>query len=353
MTLLIMKTNRLFHFMMLWVLTLALIIQSCKPEKNGNKKTDIIPVKVIVVENQTIYYPIRTCGTLSSQSESKLSFKTGGVINKITVKEGSVVKKGKTLAQLNLLEIEANLTMASSAYDKAKRDYSRAQNLYNDSVATLEQFQNAKTALEVAKSNYEIAKFNREYSVIKAPSNGKILKKLAEENEVIGAGHPVFLFASTESSWIVKTSVTDKDIVHIKMGDTAQIYFDAFPDEYFKARVTETGTMADPYTGTYEVELTLVKNPVKVVSGLIAKVEIFPSYTNNLPVVPHNALIESNEMIGYVYLLKDSIPMKIKIHIEKIQSDGMVVKSGVKEGDVVITEGLHYITNESKIEITN
>ena len=329
----------------------VLVMVSCKPEKNGKTKTEVIPVKIHTVQNRKILHPIRCSGMLSAQSESKLSFKTGGVIDRIYVKEGEKIRKGETLAKLNLSEIEANVQMATSGYEKAQRDFKRAENLYNDSVATLEQLQNARTALRVAQSNYEIARFNKAYSVINAPSKGKVLKKLAEESEVIGAGHPVFLFASTESSWIVKTSVTDKDIVHIKVGDSAHISFDAYPDELFLAKVTETGTMADPYTGTYEVKLTLLHNPDKMTSGFIAKAEIFPSYSKTLPVIPHNSLIEGNELTAYVYVLKDSLPVRTKIKIDKILEDGLAVKSGLDAGDIVITEGLHYINNGCKIKI--
>lgn len=327
---------------------------SCKPDKNGNNAgKDVIPVKTHTVKNRTILYPIRCSGMVSSQLESKFSFKTGGVIDKIYIDEGQKVKKGTLLAKLHLTEIEANVTMASSAFNKAQRDFERVQNLYKDSVTTLEQLQNTKTAMEVARSNYEIAKFNRKYSIIKAPSHGKILKILAEENEVIGAGHPVVLFASTEHSWIVRTSVADKDIIHLKIGDTANISLDAYPGQQFTSHVSEIGTMADPYTGTYEVELTMAKNYEKMASGFVAKIDIYPSFTRKLPVVPMNALIESNEMTGYVYVLQDSTSVRTKILIDKITDEGLAVKAGIEEGAVVITEGLHYITNGTKIKIVN
>ena len=135
------------------------------------------------------------------------------------------------------------------------------------------------------------------------------------------------------------------------MGDSAYISFDAYPGETFRAKVTETGTMADPYTGTYEVELTLLHNPEKMTSGFIAKAEIFPSYSKILPVVPHNSLIEGNELTAYVYVLQDSMPVRTKIEIDKILEDGLAVKSGLEAGEIVITEGLHYINNGCKIKI--
>ena len=328
-----------------------LVVNACVQDPANKTKTNIIPVKVYVVRTEKVFYPIHTSGMLKSESEIKLSFKTGGLIETVFVNEGQLVKKDQVLAKLDLSEINANVTLAASALDKARRDFSRIENLYNDSVASLEMYQNAKTALDVATSNYNIASFNKQHSVIKAPSNGKILAVLYEENEIIAPGHPVFLFASTGKNWITNTSVNDIDIVKLSVGDSANIQFDAFPGKRFKATVIEISRMADPYTGTFSVKLTLTKNPDILVSGLIGKINIFPSIKKDLPFVPLNALIESNEMTGYIYLLKNNMIEKQKIYVEKIIDSGLVVNKGVSEGDTLITEGLHYITKDSDIKI--
>ena len=62
----------------------------------------------------------------------KLSFKTGGIVCKIFVREGDKVRKGDLLASLNLLEINANAEQAKIGYDKALRDYNRAENLLKE-----------------------------------------------------------------------------------------------------------------------------------------------------------------------------------------------------------------------------
>ena len=77
---------------------------------------------------------------------------------------------------------------------KQLRDYTRANNLFADSVATLEQKQNAMTALNIAKSNLDIALFNRSHSKIVAPENGLILKQFVRSNELASPGLPCFSF---------------------------------------------------------------------------------------------------------------------------------------------------------------
>jgi RND family efflux transporter MFP subunit len=139
-----------------------------------------VPVKIQQVSTQTITEPIITSGLLASKQEIKLSFKTGGIIQSISVDEGQTVKKGQILASLNLTEINAQVSQAEQAFEKAKRDLNRAQNLYADSAATREQVQNATTGMEMASAALHSVTFNRQHSTIYAPENGQILKRYAE-----------------------------------------------------------------------------------------------------------------------------------------------------------------------------
>jgi RND family efflux transporter MFP subunit len=301
-----------------------------------------------------LIFPVRTSGRLAAKTESKLSFKTGGIIKRIYADEGQSVRGGQLLAELNLSEIEPKSRQADLAFQKARRDYERAKNLYRDSVATLEQFQDAKTALEYAQSNAEIAKFNLEYSDIRAPGNGRILKRVSEPNEIVAPGQPIFLFASSESSWVVRSNVTDKDIVNIRLNDSATIEFDAYPGKTFYGRITETGNMADPYTGTYEVELTMKEQPESLVSGFIVKVAIYPSRTSGkMILIPAEAVQAGNGTNGDVWVIRDGKPVKQAIGIYTITDQGIIVASGLAEGDEIITDGGEYIREGVEIKKIN
>ena len=128
---------------------------------------------------------IPVSGQFTTDDEVMMSFKTTGIINKIFVKEGDAIKKGQVLATLNLTEIDAGLQQAQLAYEKAGRDLQRLNNLFNDSVATLEQVQNAKTTKDLAAQQLNTARFNRQYSEIHAEANGFVLRKLANEGQLV------------------------------------------------------------------------------------------------------------------------------------------------------------------------
>jgi RND family efflux transporter MFP subunit len=328
-----------------------LLLASCADSGPKTTTEPAVAIKTTRIADTAIVFAVRTAGKLASKSESKLSFKTGGIIRQILVDEGQSVVKDQLLAQLNLEEINSRVSQAQLALNKAERDYERAENLYRDSVVTLEQFQNAGTALEMARSSLSIANFNLQYSTIRAPARGKILKRIAETNEIIAPGHPVFLFAATGSDWVVRANLADRDMVRVRLGDSAHLGFDAYPGEVFLGQISEIGTAADPYTGTYEIEIRMIRKPPQLVSGFIAKVNIYPAASGKQLVIPVEALVDGTGLTGFVMVLADGRPERRKILIRTFTDHGIVVQEGLSPGEELIVEGAQYLRSGSRIKV--
>jgi multidrug efflux system membrane fusion protein len=329
-----------------------LLSAGCRNTVEISPKEEIARVRVIRITSDSAAVSIHSNGILSSVEELKLSFKTGGIVARVHVNDGDEVTKGDVLAELNLSEIKANVDLARSGYEKALRDWTRAKNLYNDTVATLEQYQNAKTALDVAESNLEIAGFNLNHSTIKAPGDGVVLKQLVKENELVAAGYPVILFGTKGKFWKVKSGISDRDIIKINTGDSAVIVFDAWPGIKFPAFVSQVSEMADPMTGTYEVELNLDGMGYRLASGFVAGVDIFPARKQNLIIIPVGAVIEAEGQKGSVYYVTDSgIVKKTKVNIVTISGSGIAVE-GIPQGiSEIIYEGVAYVDEGMKVEV--
>ncbi len=110
------------------LLSLLLILESCggkKVEKLNEQTNNSIPVKVMTLEKSEVNKSIAVSGQFFTDDETYLSFKFGGVVNNILVKEGDLVHKGQLLATLDLTEINATVNQAQLALEKAQRDYNR------------------------------------------------------------------------------------------------------------------------------------------------------------------------------------------------------------------------------------
>jgi membrane fusion protein, multidrug efflux system len=329
-----------------YILFILMILLSvgCKSRNVKSIPATLPLVKVAAVTSTEISIPVHSTGALVSSEELKLSFKTGGIVAGIYVKEGEHVKKGELLASINLSEVNSNAEQAKNAFDKALRDYNRAENLYRDSVATLEQKQNAATALNMARSTLDIVQFNLAHSRIIAPDNGLILKQLVKQNEMVSSGYPVFLFGSSGKFWKVRSGLSDKDVVKVNQGDSAVVSFDAYPGVKFSAIVDLIGEISNPFTGTYETELLLKTSNFRLASGFVAGVEIYPASKRLFSFVPVGSIVEADGLQGYIYILKDKdIVQKVKIEIENFM-DSMVAVKGIPAGtSEVVSEGAAYL----------
>jgi len=303
------------------VIVIAAFLYSCKDQvvETQDQAAELMKVRVARVESDSLSIAIKGVGALASKTQSNLSFLTGGIIDRIYVNEGDLVKEGDLLTRLEMTEIESRLSQARLAYNKAQRDFERVENLYRDTVATLEQYQDARTGLDLAASNLRIARYSKKNSSIMAPSDGKILKKLKEVNEIAAPGHPVIVFASTETDWILNVNLSDRDIVRVEAGDTAIVRFDAYPGEEFLAEVREVASVANLMSGTYEVELSLQELPERLVSGLIGKATIHPAAENYL-FLPPEALVEAIGNQGTVFVLDGDKVRRTEVELASVTS---------------------------------
>ncbi len=335
------------------------------------KTVEVAAVKPIKLKNE-----VYAIGRLASKQEVKLSFKTGGLIKRINANEGQTVAAGTILAELDMEEINAQVQQASVGQqqaeiqlksaqlmvEKLERDFTAVKALYEDKVATLTELKDTKSALDNAKNQVEaartgmrfsdegqkIAKYNQRLSKITAPTAGIILKRLSEPNEIVGPGAPIFIFGSKNDALVLKASVTDKDIVHLNLGNSASVKFDAYPDRLFNGKISEIAGIADPYTGTYEIEIALDRSTAKLLSGFIGEASISSSVNREILSIPINAMLNANGSKAKVLVVEDGVVRSKNIRIGSIQGEALVVLDGLSAGDLVITRGANYVaTNDS------
>ncbi|HRI20633.1 MAG TPA: efflux RND transporter periplasmic adaptor subunit [Panacibacter sp.] len=334
---------------------IPLLLTACGEKKPATTVTEdavIIRTQPVTVTN---YAPtLEYSGMMASTNEAKLSFKIAGVISRIYVKEGDHVSKGQLLATLDLTEINAQVQQSLQNAQKVQRDAERVKSLLDDTAATLEQYQNVQTQLNVANENVRIAKFNQEYAQIHATDNGTIIKKIMNEGELAASGSPVFLLNGASSNdWVVRFGVSDKDWALLKKGEAATVQLDAYPATDFKGIITKVSEAADAASGTYEIEVKVLPDGKKFASGLFANIKISSSATQQVSMIPVEALAEGDGKTGYVYLLNadKKTVKKQAVQIAFIDKDKIAIRSGLENVSEVITDGVSYLTENSKVKV--
>jgi len=371
---------------------ISLIAAACGKQADAAKAPAevVTPVRVADVVAQGDGGTITATGVLGAKDEVTLSFKIGGVVQRVLVDDGARVKKGQVLAVLDQREIDAMVAKATAGAEKARRDAARAERLFRDSVATLAQMQDAQTARIAAEADLRTARVNHEYATIVAPSDGTVLSRMVSAGQIVGPGSPVIQFGSAVRGNVLRVGLSDREALMLRagagaglrqgaeaglrQGQGATVVFDAIPGRVFKGRVSQIAASADPRTGTYAVEIAM-DGVESLPSGLVGRVTIqtgpvpapAPAFTLPQPsalhsapasasavtfAIPAEALVEADSSKGSVFTVNaaGTRAKKLPVELVSLQGDVILVRglSGVQR---VVTSGAAFLTDSAKVEI--
>ena len=340
------------------ILLLLPIIHSCGSTKKDRKPevalSDTIPVRIEPVSASGDSSRIRISGLLHTEDELRLSFKIGGMVAGVSVEEGQRVRKGQLLATLNSTEIDAQVQMASIQLEKALRDNKRAENLYRDSVATLEQVQNSRTAVAAARETVKQVGFNRRYASIVSPVDGFVIKRLSNPGEMASPGAPVVVIGSLGggSRWVLKAGVSDREWSSIKVGDRTDVSFDAWPGRSFPGVVTSRALAADPANGTFPLEVRVDFGAEKPATGMFGRAAVIPSVVRQGYSIPYESLLEAEGDKGYVFVTDDRKTVRmVEVTISSLTQQRVRIASGLEGHPFVVTAGSPYLKDGSPIRV--
>jgi RND family efflux transporter MFP subunit len=317
------------------------------------KKGAVVPVSIIPLQKARFSDEIQASGNFTTRDETLLSFKLGGIVSKVFVNEGDPVKPGQLLATLDLTEIQAGLNQAKLGYEKALRDHQRAERLFKDSVATLEQLENSKTALDLALQQVKSAEFNLNYSQIRSRKGGFVLRKFVNAGQLVGAGSPILQINGAGTvDWILQANVNDLHWSQIQTGDTATL-LTSNSQTGFPGKVIRKSQAADPMTGTYWVEISPERSAdLNLAAGMFGKVTITPTQPTEGWQIPFEALLDAQGTTGFVFVTEDGkSAKKIQVRLGQISPTAVQVISGLENYQQLIVTGSAYLSDGSPIEI--
>src|SRR5215212_4851594 len=239
--------------------------------KRGNKAAE---VRMETVQKRDLVASVTASGQVRPQTKVDVASDVSGKIIKLSVKEGQMVSAGQFLLQIDpsqpqaaverseaqVASAKAQMAQQSANLDQAQRAYDRAATMKksNPTLVADEQVEQLKTALDVNKALVEAGKHSVDQATaslndaksslakttIYAPMSGRVTRLVVEQGETAVPGTfnkdaATLLTISDMSRLETRVKVDETDVARIKIGDSAQVQIDAFPDTTFIGRVTK------------------------------------------------------------------------------------------------------------------
>lgn len=360
--------NRMFLFSAL-ILIFVISIISCKGSNFKNESISIetpFPVSVERIEKRDVEKTLSFVGNLEATEKATIVPDISGKLWKIYVDVGERVKKGQILAELDHRHIDLQLEQAKAGFevakanlDDAKTNYLRMEKLYKENAISSQQFEKVKLAYEAAQSQFQqaraalnLAQYQRDVSIMKAPFDGVIVERISEEGDVInpmmgGFGSRGGVLVLMNFSKIkVDLDVSEKDILNMKKGHRAYLEVSSIPGKRFTGEVTIVNLAADAMTKTFKVRAEFENPDLLLKPGTFGTVTIVTDAKKGTLAIKKKGLLENS-----VFVVENGIARKrnVKTGIENIIHVEII--EGLREGELYVVEGVLGLKDGAKVKI--
>ena len=252
---------------------------------------------------------VTATGTVEPVMKVDVGTQVSGIIDKIYVDFNSVVTKGQLIAEMDkvnlqadLISKEAELASSKTEYEYQEKNYARSKALHEKQLISDTDFETATYNYERARNSYTntlsgMTKVQRnlQYAIITSPIDGIVINRAVEEGQTVAAGFStptLFTIANDLTQMRLIANVDEADIGQVEEGQNVKFTVDAYPNDVFEGKVTQVRLEAKVTSNvvTYEVVISAYNPDLKLKPGLTANVTIYTLERNNVLTIPSKAL---------------------------------------------------------------
>ena len=327
-------------------------IQAQDPE--ASRQARIIPVKVQALEPQTFRHYVKVQGQVEANKNIIVSPKTAGVIQQILVREGTQVRAGQRLAQIDNAIIQRNIDEITTQLSLAKTMFEKQKNLWEKEIGTEVQYLTAQNQMELLDKRLKTLEEQAAQAAVTAPISGAIDEVFPKIGETISPGMPFFRIVNT-SDLSLNVGLSEAYIPYVKRGAEVSIYFPAL-DDTLKTRISSVGQSIDPNGRTFAVEAKLPANP-QYKANMFGEISIRDRESKDAMVLPLN-ILQRSESGAFVYVAEKNAEGQTLARRKDVETglsynDEIEILEGLQPGDQVITVGYKNLSDGAEVVISD
>jgi len=302
-----------------------------------NRKEEAVPVEVAALGHGEIEAVLRLSSNLEAEDEVQVFAEAPRRVTELLVEEGTPVRKGRTLVQLQDDEQKSAVAKAEIELKESERDYERAKELYEQKLVTEETYTEA--GYKVERNRLALADARRElgYTQVRAPISGVVTERLVNLGDQVTVNQPLFRIVDFDSI-VARIYVPEKDLARLAVGRPARLKADAIGGQVFTGSIDRISPIVDPATGTVKVTVATPRQE-GLRPGMYVEVELVTAVHDAALLVPKRALVYDNDQV-FVFRLKDERRVeRLRVAPLLENTDFIEPESGLDAGDQLVVAG--------------
>jgi membrane fusion protein, multidrug efflux system len=323
---------------------LVFLLAGCSSESSEKPEPLIRSVKVVAVSNNARAKTFSYTGVIKENSNTKVSFRVGGPLVQLNVKQGDFVKKGQLIASIDSRDYELNVAASKAQFEQAESEYERYQKLFDLKKLPANTLEKLKLAYEMNSTAFENAKNQLKDTKLFAPVSGYVFEKMAENHETIGPGQTIL-------------SIIDNDDLEVVIFAPESNLKKLSNDLEVTCSVKNAGLSTVPLVlkslsekagenQMFEIKFSFAVPMENVKPGMSAEVNIKCKMDESGSFyIPIEAVFHQDGT-DYVWVFSEpgGKVSKRKIEIGPLADQGMIqVRSGLGSNDKIVSAGIHFL----------
>ena len=328
-------------------LMLVLFAASCnRQEQASNNVERVVAVKAMVVQLSDRQLTRTFTGSLEGEQQAVLYARLPEAVREIVAPTGRRVKADDVILTLDKYGPSSSYTQAFSVYENARKNYDKMKYLFEQGAISESQHDGAKTEFEVAEAQFESV---RRMLEIHTPIAGIVTSIDVSPGDLAQVGQALATVATTDRLR-AKFSVNSEDVALVNVGDDVIVRNEATASSV-TGQVVKVASSADPATRSFAVEAVIPNSDGRLNPGTFVHVDYILEELKGVLAVPREAVLTlDNQPTVFASVGQKAEQRRVELGPE--MSGYVVITSGLKAGDTLVTLGQDYLENGLSLNVT-
>lgn len=274
--------------------------------------------------------------TISKQSIT-IKPDVAGRVTRITFHSGEWVKQGTPLLQMNDQALQAQKKRLRSDLNLSQTDLKRKQDLFAKGALSKAELDQVIAQVESNQANIEQISAQIEQHHIKAPFSGKLGLRQISQGDYLSPGQTIVNLESM-TPLFVDFDVPETLLKQINIGQKITVASSASPNTVVTGSIQALESKITPGTQSLRVRGQIPNSQQQFLPGTFVNVTLYLGAPKNVIMIPQTSVLYSIDG-NYVYTVDGTTAHKKRIHIAFRTENAVIVQSGLKEGDTIVTVG--------------
>ncbi|THF63217.1 efflux RND transporter periplasmic adaptor subunit [Pseudothauera rhizosphaerae] len=277
-------------------------------------------------------------GTLRSNESVVLRPEVSGRISAILFREGTPVKRGAVLVELDAAVQRAELQQTRAELALAESNSRRTEDLFERRFVSQSARDESASRLEVARAAVELADARYRRMILVAPFDGIVGIRQVSVGDFVKDGDPL---VNLEDISVLKVDfrLPETLLPRLRVGQALEVGSDSLPGERFAARVDAIDPLVDAQGRAAVIRASLANPEGRLRPGMFARVRLILQERPAVAAIPEEALVPAPGDAQFVYRVVDGRAERVNIRTGARRESLVEVVEGLAPGDEVVTAG--------------